>query len=157
SRLPPAEAEPIAGVLAKRIATEKDAATTASLSWGLAELASQLKPAEAAKLVRQPVRAVVERLVKERDLNVGNSLGTGLSNLARQVSPVDVLPWGKILIDRITAEGEPWLVVNAATGLAALADRFEPEERMALLNPPARRLGQRLATERDFNILQPTL
>jgi tRNA A-37 threonylcarbamoyl transferase component Bud32 len=140
-------------LLRQALAQEKDAWARQQLAEGLAAVAGQLEPAEAARVCAEPARLLSQALAQEEDAELlGRDGGTtrgrlagGLAAVADRLEPAEGF---RLLNQALAREQNPSARDSLARGLATAASRLPPAEGARLLN-------QALAQAKGWQVRRP--
>jgi hypothetical protein len=125
--------------LNEALAQEKDHIAHSELAGGLAAVAGQLEPAEAARVLNQALEHEKERDAREY-------LTDGLIAVAGRLEPAE---GARLLNQALAKEKYAWIRQALAEGLATVAGRLDPAEAARACGEAARLLSQALAQEKD--------
>ncbi|MCE9561713.1 MAG: protein kinase [Planctomycetes bacterium] len=148
-RMPPEEEAALLAAptrqIAARLASAKEFISVNSAVTTINQLAPRLDPADAAAVVK----LIVDRMVVEREL-AWHYLLEGLWDITVRVSSADAFNLANTLLEGVTTEKDPGILVTLFHVMPMLAARLDTDDAATF----ARTLTARMVAEKDAKVLQ---
>jgi hypothetical protein len=132
-------------VLTDALAKEPNPSTQLFLARGLATVATQLEPEEAARYAAAVVGVLTDALAKKTNPKARLSLAQGLAAVAARLGPGEATATAPVLTDALAKETDGNARSSLAKGLQALPARLGPEETARQSVAAARGIGEMLS------------